>query len=287
MKTIEIDPPLLRSLLVLATVIEARDPFTGGHVWRTSRYARLLATAAGLEKDDVFMAQLGGLVHDLGKVGIPDAILLKQARITPAEFRVIALHPEIGHDIVVNHPLALLVDRQISQHHLRMDRQGYPARWRDQTPWFVSRIVSVADAFDAMTSTRPYRRELLRARALAVLEEERGRQFDAGLVDLFIALARDGRLDHVIGHAADDRLMLSCPECGPIIAPPAKAADGDKAGCPSCLREFVLHFARGAPELEWTGRGASAPAASPDLEAVEDALRDAPRRVGIDPDPRG
>lgn len=283
MKTIEIDPPLLRSLLVLATVIEARDPFTGGHVWRTSRYARLLAAAAGLEEDDVFMAQVGGLVHDLGKVGMPDAILLKQSKITAAEFRVIALHPEIGHDIVVNHPLALLVDRQISQHHLRMDRQGYPARWRDQTPWIVSRVVSIADAFDAMTSSRPYRRELLRARALAVLEAERGKQFDAALVDQFIALARKGVLEHVIGHAADSRLMLACPECGPIIVPPSKAAEGDKTGCPSCLREFVLHFAHGAHELEWTGRAASAPAGTPDLEAVEDALRRAPRRVRIGP----
>ena len=286
MDTIEIDPPLLRSLLVLATVIEARDPFTGGPVWRPSRYARLLAEAAGLEKDDVFMAQLGGLVHDLGKIGMPDSILLKRSRITPEEFRTIVLHPEVGHDIVVNHPLALLVDRPISQHHLRMDGLGYPARWRDQEPWIVSRIVTVADAFDAMTSARPYRREMLRERALAVLEDGKGGQFDARLVDVFAALERKGALDHVIGHSAEERLMLACPECGPIVAPPREAADGGAAQCPSCLRDFVLHFARGSFELEWTGLRSSARTPLPDHEAVDDALRRAPRRVRLDASPR-
>lgn len=285
MQSFEIDRPLLRSLLVLATVIEARDPFTGGHVWRTSRYARLIAEAAGLDGGDVFLAQLGGLVHDLGKIGIPDSILSKEGRVTVEEYRVITLHPEIGRSVVANHPLAPLVERPVWQHHLRMDGTGYPNGPDGVEPWIVSRVVSVADAFDAMTSFRPYRGANPVERAVAVLQEERGRQFDASLADAMLSVVRRGAHLHVLGHAGDGRLMVECPDCGPIVAPPAKAADGDLIECPSCTGEFVLHIAGDTFELEWMGTRTGVPCARPDPDAVEDALRFAPPRVAVEPDP--
>ncbi|MGA9750612.1 MAG: HD domain-containing phosphohydrolase [Acidobacteriota bacterium] len=253
---IEIDRPLLQSLLVLTTVIEAHDPYSGGHVWRTSRYARALAQAAGFGEGDVFLAQLGALVHDVGKVGIPDAILLKEGKITEEEHRVIQLHPEIGHDIIANHPLAPLVDRPIAEHHLRADGAGYPSRLQGTRPWIISKIVSVADAFDAMTSFHPRRRDDAVDHALSALEEERGRQFDADLADAFAELVRRGGADHVLDHAADGALAISCPACGPMIAPPAGALEGHDVECPSSEDAFVLGFASDTFELEWTGRSA-------------------------------
>lgn len=284
MKEIEIDRPLLQSLLVLAMVIEARDPYTGGHVWRTSRYATALAEAAGLQGDDLFLAQVGGLIHDLGKVGIPDAILNKRGRITEAEFCVVRRHPEIGWDIIANHPLGPLVELPVLQHHLRMDGRGYPGRLQDREPRFISRIVSIADSFDAMTSSRPYRDESMLQRATMEIESGRGNQFDAGLADAFLRLIRGGALAHILGHASEGRLMLHCPRCGPIIAPPARATDGDTIACPSCRGEFRLHFSGDAFELEWKGSEAGPRWARPDTDVVDEVMRGAPSSVKIDPE---
>lgn len=255
-RRIEVNRPLLQSLLVLATVIEANDPYSGGHVWRTSRYARALALAAGLEEGDVFLAQLGALVHDVGKVGIPDAILLKDGKVTEEEHLVIRRHPEIGRDIVANHPLAPLVDRSITEHHLRVDGEGYPYHLQGTEPWIISRVVSIADAFDAMTSYHPFRRDHAVDHALLALEEERGRQFDAGLARTFTELVRDGGLDHFLEHAGDGSLQVDCPLCGPIIAPPAGVERGGEVACPSAEEDFVLSFAPETFDLEWEGRTA-------------------------------
>jgi HD domain len=276
---VTIDPPLLRSLLVLASVIEARDPFTGGHVWRTSRYARTLAQRLGMERGDVFLAQLGGLVHDLGKIGVPDALLAKRGPFTAAEMGVMRLHPEIGEALVVNHPLAALVQPAVLEHHLRPDGTGYPVRLAARGPSDVARVVAIADAFDAVTSFRPYREGDRVERAVEVLEAGRGTQFDAAFADAFVALARSGSLDHVLGHASEGMLMLTCPECGPIIAPPRAAREGDEIDCPACTGRLVLHFAGESFEVEWKGIKSGARVARPDADAVDDVLRDAPPAV--------
>lgn len=254
-KRFEINRPLLRSLLVVAKAIEAHDSFSGGHAWRTSRYARALALAMGFEEGDVFLAQLGALLHDVGRVGIPDAVLLKQGRITKEELRVIRRHPEIGRDIIANHPLAPLVERPIVEHHLRADGYGYPARLKRNKPWIISQVVSVADAFDAMTSFHPARKYDTIENALMELEENRGRQFDAALADTFVGLVLDGQVDHVLYHAADGSLQVGCPQCGPILERPT-VADGKDVECPSSNGDFVLNFAPHAFDLEWTGRSA-------------------------------
>ncbi len=250
---IEIDRHLLLSLLVLAKVIEAHDRHSGGHVWRTSRYAGALARAAGFEAGDVFLAELGALVHDVGKVGVSDSILLKQGKITEAEFEVIRRHPEIGHAIIANHPLAPLVDRPVTEHHLRADGNGYPDRLKGTRPWIISRLVSIADAFDAMTSYHPYRRDDAVDYALLTLREERGGQFDADLADTFVDLVRQGAVDHVLDHAAEGFLNLDCPECGPMISQPAGAGEDELVVCPSFEDEFVLAFEPGAFDWEWSG----------------------------------
>jgi hypothetical protein len=279
---IVVDRPLLKSLLVLASVIEARDRFTGGHVWRTSRYARLLAEKLGMDAGDVFLAQLGGMVHDLGKVGIPDGILNKREPITDAEWAVLRLHPEIGEEILANHPLAALVQTPVAEHHLRIDGSGYPARLADRRPSVVSRVVTIADVFDAVTAFRPYRGGSVLDHGLAALREARGTQLDAAFVDAFVALGATGALDHVLGHAGDGRLMLSCRDCGPIVAAPAGARDGDAIVCPSCTGEFLLHVAGDSFDLEWRSAGTGAWRPRADMAAVAEIVDNAPTAVRVD-----
>ena len=272
MSVSKIDIPLLRSLLTLASVIEARDPYTGGHIWRVSRYARTLAEALGLDKLEVFRAELGGLVHDLGKIGIPDAVLGKPGRLDPAEYAVIRRHSELGRELIFNHPLAPLVMDAIHYHHERADGRGYPAGLEAARVPMAAKVISVADAFDAMTSVRPYHAGRPLAEALKVIDEEKGRQFDAALADTFVELGKKGKLAHILGHCGEARLMLACPKCGPVIAPPAAAADGSSVICPSCDGQFLLHADGDTFGLEPEGEPGQPHLARPDLEAVEEFL---------------
>jgi putative nucleotidyltransferase with HDIG domain len=282
MRSIAIDKSLLKSLLVLASVIEARDAFTGGHIWRTSRYARTLAAKLGLTPGDVFVAELGGLIHDIGKIAIPDSILNKRDRLTQEEYQLVKTHPDVGMQIVSNHPLSPLVEYAIAQHHVRMDGKGYPERYADKKPALVARIISISDAFDAITSMRPYRGKIDLERAIGILESEKSTQFDAGFTDVFLALARSGALDHILGHCSDDGWMLQCPECGPVIEGPRSAADGDRIDCPSCLGEFALHASHDTFELEWTGARRNVRIPRPDLDTVAEVLDRTPKNLDLD-----
>jgi HD-GYP domain-containing protein (c-di-GMP phosphodiesterase class II) len=239
-----IDKKLLVSLMALASVVELRDPYTGGHLWRVGNFSRLLAERIGLDRDEVFRTALGGFLHDLGKVGVPDGILRKSGALTEAEFGVIKAHPAMGAELLRDHPLAELAHDAVLSHHERADGGGYPSgRIGDATP-LVARIVGLADAFDAMTSTRSYRPGMPIERALAILDEEKGRQFDAGLVDAFVTLGRNGdKLAHIAGHSDRDVKLVTCPNCGPIIAVERDAADGDITACRNCAGLVRLHRA--------------------------------------------
>lgn len=119
---------LVASLLVMAWMVEARDPYTGGHLWRVSRYAELLAEALGWQPADIARVAIGGFLHDLGKIGIPDAILTKRERLTDDEYDVIRTHPDIGARLLAGHPLAALVNDAVLFHHERPDGNGYPRK---------------------------------------------------------------------------------------------------------------------------------------------------------------
>jgi HD-GYP domain-containing protein (c-di-GMP phosphodiesterase class II) len=122
----EIDSNILESLLTLASVIEARDVYTGGHTWRVSQYASLLAGKVGLSRDEIFLSSLGGMIHDIGKVGVPDAILNKKGPLDEHEFEIIKNHPTIGNTIIEKHPLYDLVQMSINEHHERLTAKGIP-----------------------------------------------------------------------------------------------------------------------------------------------------------------
>lgn len=188
------DHDLLASLLVMAWFVEARDPYTGGHLWRVSRFSELLAEAAGFDEGAVARIALGGFLHDLGKIGVPDAILGKKGSLTDDEFAVIRTHPEVGARLLSGHPLARIVRAAVLSHHERPDGRGYPHGLREGAIALEARVVGICDAFDAMSSARPYRQRMPIPHALEALTSGRGSQFDARLTNMFVELGDAGTL---------------------------------------------------------------------------------------------
>jgi hypothetical protein len=231
---------ILPSLLVMAWMVEARDPYTGGHLWRVSRFARLLAMCAHLPDQEVARITLGGFLHDLGKIAIPDPILRKPDQLTPSEYDIIRTHPEIGCRSLAMHPLADLVRDAVLSHHERPDGSGYPNGLSGDLLPQDARIVGICDAFDAMTSARPYRKGMPIDDALNAIEAALGTQFDPDYGQRFIAMGRDGVLDHVVGHSDDGIPLLDCPWCGPILVMRGDQRPGARLYCPKCSGEFVV-----------------------------------------------
>jgi len=253
----EAEDPLVRSLLSFASVVEARDPYTGGHLWRVSQLARLLGEELGYTDQTLFWLQAGAFLHDLGKIAVPDAVLQKPGRLTTEEFAVIRAHPAVGRDLLRQHPLGHSVIASVYEHHERPDGRGYPRGLDGDDINPLARIVSVADAFDAMTSTRPYRDGMPIHRALSIVADNRGTQFDAYAADALAVLGRTGALAHVVGHSAPGLPLLACPACGPIIALDKAPRDGDLVACPACPGQFRLHGDGSGFATEFVGRTAA------------------------------
>ena len=250
---IEVDKPLLKSLLIMADIIEARDPYTGGHVWRVSQFAKLLATKISLPEDEIIKISIAAYLHDMGKVGIPDEILKKVTSLTDAEFAIIKTHPSIGGKLLSGHPLSTLVRSAANDHHERIDGKGYPKGLRGEQLSLIARIVSIADAFDAMTSTRPYRKGMSVEQALCRIEEGAGTQFDMELAGHMCELGRAGDLAHIVGHTSDGIPVVTCPHCGPVIAVPHDTQDGDIIYCRACHSQLELHGVGNTFEAEMIG----------------------------------
>lgn len=178
----------LRIVQCLGVAAEYKDDETGEHVLRMSHYSRVLARAAGLGErhaEDILNASP---MHDVGKIGIPDAILRKPGKLDAEEWKVMAGHVEIGARIIGEHQTGLLaMARRIALcHHEKWDGSGYPQGLSGKDIPIEARIVAVADVFDALTSERPYKHAWPVEEAVELLQRERGRHFDPELIDLFI-----------------------------------------------------------------------------------------------------
>jgi putative two-component system response regulator len=176
----------------LSEVVGKRDLETGAHIRRIGESAELLAAAAGLEGLEVRRIRLAAPMHDVGKVAVPDAILLKPGALDPGEREVIQSHARAGHDILSGSESELLeLAATIAlTHHERFDGSGYPEGLRAAEIPLAGRIVAIADVFDALTSDRPYRGALSHEEALTIMFAGRGTHFDPELHDLFIANLR-------------------------------------------------------------------------------------------------
>jgi HD-GYP domain-containing protein (c-di-GMP phosphodiesterase class II) len=175
----------LGTVRALSAAIDAKDQYTCGHSERVAYLCGQIGLALNLSGTEVELARLAGLVHDVGKIGVPEAVLTKPGKLTDAEFDVIKQHPEIGHRILGGIPPLSAILPAVLHHHERFDGRGYPSGLAGTDIPLLARIVSVADTFDAMSSNRSYRPALPRARVLAEMVASGGKQLDADIVGAF------------------------------------------------------------------------------------------------------
>ncbi len=175
----------LKTVRGFALAVEAKDRYTHGHSENVMKYTVVLAKRLGLPDAELENVKYAGLLHDIGKIGVSELILNKPGRLTPSEFDEIKRHPSLGANIIADVPFLRPLVPMVLHHHEFFDGNGYPDGIRgDQIP-FGARILSVADAYEAMTSDRPYRRSLSQQTALEILTSGKGKQFDPVIVDTF------------------------------------------------------------------------------------------------------
>jgi len=171
------------SMYGLIDMMEKRDSYTAGHSQRVAEYSKMLVLASGYSAEDADLVYKAGMLHDIGKIEIPDAILLKPEKLTEKEYTLIKGHSNASYELLCREPFSALADI-VLHHHERYDGKGYPHGLKgDQIPFFAQ-IIAVADAFDAMTTNRAYRKSLSKEEAIAILEEEKGKQFNPFIVSL-------------------------------------------------------------------------------------------------------
>lgn len=211
-RTAELEVSRLQVALCLARAAEYRDDTTGQHVLRVGQYVNILARELGFSSPEADMIGLAAQLHDVGKIGLPDGILLKPGKLTQEEFAIVKRHCEIGYRIVqpahaddlklINHacetgvnadsPLLAMAGKIALTHHERWDGKGYPRGLAGEDIPIEGRITSVADVFDALTTARPYKEAYTTTKALQIMQEGRGTQFDARVFDALIR-----RLDQI------------------------------------------------------------------------------------------
>ncbi|MFM9956553.1 MAG: HD-GYP domain-containing protein [Phycisphaerales bacterium] len=226
----------LGTLQALVTSIDAKDPYTCGHSERVAYLAATLAGAAGLPREACERIRIAGLVHDVGKIGVPEAVLCKPGKLTDDEFGLVKKHPEIGHLILSGIKLMDDVLPGVLYHHERYDGRGYPHQRKGDDIPQMARIIGLVDAFDAMSSNRTYRAAMNREKVLDEIRKGAGTQFDPVLAEAFLTLdlAQYDEMvarHHQLALSGDDRFGrrgMSAPSAPP--APPASAPTPAPAG---------------------------------------------------------
>jgi len=185
----EVEQRERETLYRLARAIEYRDCGTGLHLLRMSHYAEVLAEALGMSEDEVAILTSAAPLHDIGKIGIPDAVLLKHASLTDEEMAVMRRHPLIGYDILRDSKSKFVQMGALIalRHHERWDGSGYPDGLKGEEIPLPARIVATADVFDALTSERPYKRAWTSEEAFDYMKAHRGTLFDPSCVDALVA----------------------------------------------------------------------------------------------------
>jgi len=174
------------TLNAIIKTLEAKDKYTHGHSHRVAQYALLIAKKLSLSEDQLIEIELAALLHDIGKISTPDKILNKPGKLTPEEFEIIKEHPMQSFEILSQVSHLNQIAKWVRAHQERIDGYGYPDGLRGEEIPLEARIITVADAFDAMTSDRPYRKALSIQYAYDELKRCAGTQFDLKIVDIFI-----------------------------------------------------------------------------------------------------
>ena len=185
-KNEELERAYLDTIGILRQTVEAKDPYTRGHSDRVSEYSVLIGKKLGLDEKTLHILKIGGLFHDIGKIGIPDSILLKESKLSDEEYSQIKNHPMIGVHMLGDAAIFTDILPIVKHHHERYDGRGYPSQLVGDDIPYVARIAAVADTFDAMTSKRSYRDSLPIDIVRAEIERCSGTQFDPNIAKVFL-----------------------------------------------------------------------------------------------------
>ena len=185
-KNQELERAYLDTIGILRQTVEAKDPYTRGHSDRVSEYSVLIGKKLGLDENTLHILKIGGLFHDIGKIGIPDSILLKESKLSDEEYSQIKNHPMIGVHMLGDAAIFTDILPIVKHHHERYDGRGYPSQLVGDDIPYVARIAAIADTFDAMTSKRSYRDSLPIDVVRAEIERCSGTQFDPNIAKVFL-----------------------------------------------------------------------------------------------------
>lgn len=191
----DVKPAYVATIYALTAAIDTKDHYTFGHSQRVAEYATILAGALGLDKSHLEIVKEAALLHDVGKIGIPESILTKTGRLTSEEYAIVKKHVEMSITIIKHLPSLNYVIPAVIGHHERWDGRGYPRGIKGENIPLLARCLMITDAFDAMTSNRPYRAGLSVISALNEIQNCMGTQFDPSLANLFVNLVREGAID--------------------------------------------------------------------------------------------
>lgn len=181
----------MENIETLRYTVDAKDSYTKGHSERVSEYAVLLGKKLCINSDDLYTLRIGGLFHDVGKIGIPDNILTKKDKLTDEEYEEIKQHPSIGAKILSNAAIFTDIVPIVKHHHERYDGTGYPDHLKGEEIPYMARIVAVADAFDAMASRRPYRDSVEIEKIVKQISENKYTQFDPQIADALLDIIKN------------------------------------------------------------------------------------------------
>ena len=182
----KLESAYMETIEILRFTVEAKDTYTKGHSDRVAEYSELIGKKLGLSEEELKMLKIGGLFHDIGKIGIPDSILLKTTKLDDNEYSEIKNHPAIGAHILSNASIFKDIIPIVKHHHERYDGHGYPSKLKGNDIPYLARITAVADAFDAMTSRRSYRDSMDLGFVINELEKNSGTQFDPEIANVFL-----------------------------------------------------------------------------------------------------
>ena len=194
-KTREMERITIQAIMTVANTVDAKDDYTKGHSMRVAAYAEAMARRLGWSEEEVQNTYYVAILHDVGKIGVPDAVLNKPFKLTDVEFRLIQGHTVMGAEILKDFKMFPNVDVGARYHHERYDGKGYPEGLKAESIPLVARIIALVDSYDAMTSNRVYRRRLSDDVVMQELEKGKGSQWDPDLVDIFLELIREGALE--------------------------------------------------------------------------------------------
>lgn len=229
------------TLIALASAIELRDHYTVGHTWRVTNFSVAIARELGWAPEKLKEIQMGGVLHDIGKLAVDDSILRKPGRLTDEEYAKMKVHPERGAQLLQDVPFLHPLIPYCLYHHERYDGRGYPFGLKGEDIPLEGRILSVADTFDAMTSNWPYRKGLDPEISIAEIERGRGSQFDPVCVDALVRSYREGKIDSILqDYFKKEVKSIACPFCSTFIRLPDDVQAGDQHQCNVCHRTLLI-----------------------------------------------